>query len=137
MRAAIRGARTGALVSAGYAFAGYLGMIGLGKVVIPTLAGGDSYADLGLAALTLVVFAPMAGLAGSVVGFLPYRHRRLRKAHAGTFWAAVIVVVAVTAATGGLLDVPTALSALLVGLATLLVMRVSLVERQERRGFSG
>lgn len=117
-----------------YALTGYLGMIGLGKLVIPGLAGGDSFADLGLAALVQFVVAPLAGLAGAIVGVLPYRHQRLRQGHAATFWEAATLVVGSVAATAALLDIPTALSTLVIGLAALVVMRVALLDRQRRTG---
>ena len=124
---------SGPIRSSVYALSGYLGMLGLGKLVTAALGGGNSFADLGLATLTLVVLAPLAALLGASLGYLPYRHHRLVKPDAALFWSAVALVLGSVGFTALWLDFPTGFTTLLVGSAALVVMRVALIHNLRSR----
>lgn len=125
---------SGSLRSVVYSVAGYLGMLGLGKLASSRLDGGDSFIDLGVAAMTMVLLAPLAALVGAAVAYFPYRGWRLSKAGAAQFWLAVALVVGFVAGSLLWLDLPTGVTALLIGSTALLIMRVALIERQGRFG---
>jgi hypothetical protein len=124
--------RPGTARSALYAAAGYVGMLGLGRLIASRLADGGSFLDLGIGAMTVVVLAPLAALAGAMVGFLPYRHWRLRKSEAARFWSAMALVLGFAGVVSMWLEAHTAISTLLIGSTALVILRVALIERQLR-----
>jgi hypothetical protein len=129
MRTIFGPARRGSLRVALHAIAGYVGVLGLGWFVSSRLSGGDSVADLGLAALTIVVLAPLAGLIGAAMAFVPYRRRKLSRDDATLFWSAAAIVLTATGAVSVWLDFPYSVNTLLMGSIALVVMRVALAER--------
>lgn len=130
MRAIFGPARSGVARALLYALSGYAGVLGLGWLTSSQLSGGDSFADLGLAALTIVVLAPLAGLIGAAMAFAPYRRWKLSRDHASLFWSAVAIVLGVSGTASLWLDFPLSFTTLLMGSTALVVMRVALIERQ-------
>lgn len=57
-----------ALKGLGLSLLAYAITLGLGALIGSMFAGGDSFTDLGIYALTLVVFAPLGALAGALTG---------------------------------------------------------------------
>ncbi|MGH8944527.1 MAG: hypothetical protein ACRDVL_00055 [Acidimicrobiia bacterium] len=132
MRAMAEGLGAGPIRSLIYAVSAYLGTLAIGKLATAALGGGDSFVDLAVATLILLVLAPLAGLVGASVGFLPYRHQRLRRPDAALFWSAAAIVLGFVGFSSLWLDLPTGLTTLLVGSAALIVMRVALIHRSAR-----
>lgn len=120
----------GTLRVALYAITSYGGVLALGWFASSRLSGGDSFADLGMAALTIVVLAPLAGLIGAAMAFVPYRRWKLSRDHASLFWSAVAIVLGVSGTASLWLDFPSSFTTLLMGSTALVVMRVALIERQ-------
>lgn len=122
--------RHGALKAALFAGAGYAGALVVGWFASSRMSLEGSFADLALAALTVLVLAPLAGLLGAAVGFLPYRRLKLSKDDAVWFWAAAAVVVLMSGVESLWLGVPSSLTSALMGSTALMVMRVALIERR-------
>ncbi len=57
-----------ALKGFGLAIFGYALTLGLGALIGSLFADGDSFADLGIYAVTLVVLAPLGAVAGALIG---------------------------------------------------------------------
>lgn len=130
MRAILGPARSGIARALLYALAAYAGVLGLGWFTSSRLSGGNSFADLGLAALTIVVLAPLAGFVGATMAFAPYRRRKLNRDQASLFWSTVAIVLGVSGAVSLWLDIPRGFTTLLVGSTALVIMRIALIERQ-------
>ena len=113
-----------------YAVIGYVGVLGFGMLASAAVAGGDSFADVALAAVTLVFLAPLGALAGAAIGLYPYRNARLHGTESFIFWALPVIVIAGASAASARNGLPVGLAVFMLGLAAMAVIRVALIERQ-------
>lgn len=111
-----------------YAVAGYLVVLAGGKLLTSTTGDGDTFGDLGVAAVTLVLLAPLAALIGASIAFAPYRTARLSGSDPMVFWSLVVVVLAATIAVAARIGYPAGIMTLLIGAAVLVILRTALVE---------
>lgn len=111
--------------------------MGVGWLISTGLSGHGPVADLAVAAITVLVLAPLAGLVGAALAFVPYRRMRLNRGDAVWFWAAAAVVYLVSSAEWVWLGVTSSLTNALMGSTALMVMRVALIERRHARPGGG
>lgn len=116
--------------AAAFAASGYLLVLLLGFGVSAAFAGGESTQDLGIAAVTLMVLAPIGSIAGAYVGYSKMPPAVLKVPERNIFWSATVLVATASIAAlmgqGG----PVAAMTGLIGVALLLVLRTALVQHQ-------
>lgn len=127
-----------------FGLAGYL----LGLVVGAGLGSATSSAGAGSGLSTTLpgLTASVGGLFGAGLGSLRYRNRRMTRADLKLLRFAAAIVVAVATVVYLLAGLPSAISGLVTGTGSVLVLRIALVERSSshfvtiedpHRGFEG
>lgn len=120
-----------ALKAAFLAAAAYLFAMTLTKLIVPLVDDGDSFAGMGIAAVSLLVIAPLCAFIAAWAGTRAYRNHRAFPADRMLLQAAALALLSVTVLAylfGGPTHVPTII---LLGSASLMVLRSALIDRRE------
>lgn len=112
---------------------GYLLILGIGAGV-GVLLDDENFTGLGLIALTVVVLAPLGGLAGAAMGLRLYGDSLRPR----LTWRWPVMATAFTIAAIGVLELPTGLTWLTLGLASSMVYRTGVgatpaIDRRRRQ----
>lgn len=122
-----------------YALTGFVAVLFLGMAVSRSI-GGDSFADLGLAATTPTVLAPLGALGGALLAARRHRRIALTPADRAVFGWVMIAAWALTMIAYTMAGPTAALTVLILETAALVIVRMALAHgaldsrRGSRRG---
>ena len=114
-----------------YAITGYIAALLLGSWLADTSTG--DFADLAIGSITILVFAPLAALVGSLIAYYLHRPRPLDATGRRLLAMAWIGLGTVAVAAAIMTERVAAIPVLLLGATLLVIVRLALAHRQHRR----